>query len=246
MCLYLTFGRRRFGGFGLFSLISAPPFLLNQPPFPFGHGFPWDNGLQLQSAPCNPQIQNSACNCKSAPSSACTRPQQPQQPRLRPPRSSRPVEERKAFIVRSPLGVLPPACALRETVTALFHQHMPELRGSTGLHLTDATRIGDQSRFSRVYFTVANLEQADNLVRLRCKLRGSGISVFDVLSPGERRLHQQARQKASKQGRGKASKAESKQASKGESKQARGKASKQARRKASKQGGKQASKQGGK
>ena len=115
----------------------------------------------------------------------------PQQPRLRPPRSSRPVEERKAFIVRSPLGVLPPACALRETVTALFHQHMPELRGSTGLHLTDATRIGDQSRFSRVYFTVANLEQADNLVRLRCKLRGSGISVFDVLSPGERRLHQQ-------------------------------------------------------
>ena len=167
MCLYLAFWGRRFGGFGLFSLISAPPFLLNQPPFPFGHGFPWDNGLHLQSAPCNPQIQI---------------------PRLRPSRS---VEERKAFIVRSPLGVLPPACALRETVTTLFHQHMPELRGSTGLHLTDATRIGDQSRFSRVYFTVANLEQADNLVRLRCKLRGSGISVFDVLSPGERRLHQQ-------------------------------------------------------
>ena len=54
MCLYLAFWGRRFGGFGLFSLISAPPFLLNQPPFPFGHGFPWDNGLQLQSAPCNP------------------------------------------------------------------------------------------------------------------------------------------------------------------------------------------------
>jgi hypothetical protein len=80
---------------------------------------------------------------------------------------------------------------LRDAVTALLCDNIKEFRDSTGLHITDASRIGDQSRFSRVYITVATLEEADLLVRLRCHLRGSGISVFDVLSPVERRLHQQ-------------------------------------------------------
>jgi hypothetical protein len=114
------------------------------------------------------------------------------QPRLRPPRSSRPCDERKAFIVRSPLGVLQPAGALRDAVTSLLVDRLPELRDSgSGLHISDACRMGDQSRISRVYLTVATLEEADLLVRCRCHLRGTGISIMDVLSPVERRLHQQ-------------------------------------------------------
>ena len=35
----------------------STPFLTQPASLPFGHGFPWDNGLHLQSAPCNPQIQ---------------------------------------------------------------------------------------------------------------------------------------------------------------------------------------------
>ena len=118
--------------------------------------------------------------------SAATAASRPRGPR--PPRSSPPCQERKAFIVQTPKGVLPSSGPLCQTVTSLLWDNIPEL-AQARLYITDAVRVGDQSASSRVYITVKRLEHAEALVRYRCRLKNSGIIVFDVLSPAERKLH---------------------------------------------------------
>lgn len=108
----------------------------------------------------------------------------------RAPRSSPPCQERKAFMVQTPKGVLPSAGPLSQAVSVLLRDRIPEL-AQHHVYITDAVRVGNQSASSRVYITVDRLEHAEALVRFRCRLKNSGITVFDVLSPAERKLHQQ-------------------------------------------------------
>ncbi len=55
--------------------------------------------------------------------------------------------------------------------------------------VADAMRMGDQKAAHRVYMQVPTLELAEQLVSARHALKGSGVAVFDVLSPEERSLH---------------------------------------------------------
>ena len=93
-------------------------------------------------------------------------------------------------MVQTPKGVLPSAGPLCHAVSVLLRERIPEL-AQYHVYFTDAVRVGSQSASSRVYITVEKLEQAEALVRFRCRLKNSGITVFDVLSPAERKLHQQ-------------------------------------------------------
>ena len=138
-----------------------------------------------QPAPRSSYASVAAAGSAATAAASATKPRVP-----RAPRSSPPCQERKAFIVQTPKGVLPSAGPLCQAVSVLLRDHIPEL-AQNYVYITDAVRVGDQSASSRVYITVKRLEYAETLVRFRCRLKNSGITVFDVLSPVERKLHQQ-------------------------------------------------------
>ena len=55
--------------------------------------------------------------------------------------------------------------------------------------MVDACRTGpDDQPF--IHFTVFSMHDADLVVRFRCCLKGSAFTIFDVLSPEERRHHE--------------------------------------------------------
>jgi hypothetical protein len=97
--------------------------------------------------------------------------------------------ERKSFIVRAKAGILPASGPIRALTEALLKERMPML--AKQLDVLDAVRVGEQSAATRVYLTVSTLEQAEVLVHYRSLLKGTGVTVFDVLSPMERKLHRQ-------------------------------------------------------
>ena len=92
---------------------------------------------------------------------------------------------RKQFVVRGAAQ-----CAgtgpLIGKVQAFISARLPGVQAE----VVDAVRMGPSAQ-NRVLFTVANHDQADAIVSARCCLKGSGATVFDVLSPMEQKLHDQ-------------------------------------------------------
>ena len=88
---------------------------------------------------------------------------------------------KKQFLLVGPPGAVGTATSLRQFVSTLITQRMPSAQPV----ISDATRLGDQSTHSRVYFTVDTLEQADAIVRWRHLLKNSGYSLQDVLTPAQ-------------------------------------------------------------
>ena len=74
--------------------------------------------------------------------------------------------------------------ALQGHMEALFAARMPEAK----LILVDAVRLGPQAA-PRVFITVGSLAQAEVLVQYRHLFKGSGFTVWDMLSPVEQVLH---------------------------------------------------------
>ena len=101
------------------------------------------------------------------------------------PRSSPPSENRKAFILRVPHGILPAGPPVAPT-TALLRERLPAMQN---LVISDAVRMGDQKAAARIYLILPTFEMAAELVSFRHLLKGSGITLFDVLSAEERKLH---------------------------------------------------------
>jgi hypothetical protein len=63
------------------------------------------------------------------------------------------------------------------------------------INVVDAAWLGrkpqrpEDAAACRIYFTVADMEQAELIVRHRCVLKGSGTSIQDFLSPDELSAH---------------------------------------------------------
>ena len=98
--------------------------------------------------------------------------------------------------MRTPKGVLPASGLLARDVAGVLRDHIPKLQdlgyGGTGTYwLTDAVRVGDQSAAARVYITVRDHAVAEAIVSSRRALKGTGFTVFDVLSAKEQQLHDQ-------------------------------------------------------
>ena len=93
---------------------------------------------------------------------------------------------RKHFLAIGPRDAFTSSEPLSSQLIGLIAQRMPSARFS----VTDAVRVGDQTRISRVYLTVGTLEEADSMVRWRHCLRGSGFTLYEVLSPVESAAHQ--------------------------------------------------------
>ena len=104
---------------------------------------------------------------------------------------------RKQFVLVGPSGPLPaapvgtlpyfPPNSLSGKVAALLYQHLPAAIATASI--TDAYLTGRQDRVSRVHFVVHSVETANSIVQWRHLLRGTGFTIFDVLSPLELERH---------------------------------------------------------
>ena len=127
-----------------------------------------------QPAPRSSYASVAAAGSAATAAASATKPRVP-----RAPRSSPPCQERKAFIVQTPKGVLPSAGPLCQAVSVLLRDHIPEL-AQNYVYITDAVRVGDQSASSRVYITVKRLEYAETLVRFTSRTAASPCSTSSV------------------------------------------------------------------
>ena len=83
-----------------------------------------------------------------------------------------------------PASLLTPGGDQPGRVEAFLRERMP----AASIHVVDAIRIGGASE-PRIYFEVASLAQADALVQHRHAFKGSGITVYEVLTSDEAREH---------------------------------------------------------
>ena len=81
---------------------------------------------------------------------------------------------RKQFRLQGPLPVRD---SLRSGVDSFLRQRLP----GAEFVIIDVARVGRGS----VWFSVASLEQADNLIGRRCRLKDSGFTLYEVLTPAE-------------------------------------------------------------
>jgi hypothetical protein len=117
-----------------------------------------------------------------APSSAP--PPRPPQPRhhARPSFAEQHLY-RRSFIFRGhPNFLIPHGPALGDQLSAFFPEHLPQ---ASGLAISNAFLMGDQTRRTQIAFMVGDLEEADAIIRWRHLLKGSPYSLYEYLSPEE-------------------------------------------------------------
>ena len=92
---------------------------------------------------------------------------------------------RNKFVFKAPPGILPDSAAsLKDRLKSLLEVRLP----GANLPIADAVLFGSQATSTRVFFTLGSLEAADELVRRRSALKGSGASIQDFLTPEELKI----------------------------------------------------------
>jgi hypothetical protein len=97
----------------------------------------------------------------------------------------------QSLTYRAQLLLVTPATSFSSTallvpqVTTFLTQHLPGAQFT----LMDAVHRGSQPGSSRILLTFGSVDQVEGLVRCRCRLKGSGSTLYDVLSPSEQKQH---------------------------------------------------------